>query len=70
MKSKYYYTVYVQGKTKEYGFDTKCYPEFIDEMREQGINIDLLNHSVPKWAVNMGLWNVWCWLQDIGLLRP
>jgi hypothetical protein len=68
--SKRYYLLTIRGKTTEYCFTVIGDEKYLDEWRKEGIDIDPLEHDVPKWAVDMGLFKVWCWLQDLGFLRP
>ena len=55
----------VRGKRHEWCFEFDGDPKYLDEWREDGLEIDEVLNSVPAWAVDMGLLNVWCFVQDI-----
>jgi hypothetical protein len=59
----------IRGKRSEWGITTPLPQATIDAMIEDGIEVGILENSVPEWAVNGGLLRLWCFFQDIWNLR-
>ena len=55
----------IKGKTKTWSFNTFVDLKYIDEWREDGIEIDPIENVIPVWVVDMGLTHIWCFLQDV-----
>jgi hypothetical protein len=55
----------IKGKTKTWSFNTFVDLKYLDEWREDGIEIDEIENVIPVWVVDMGLTHIWCFLQDV-----
>ena len=63
------YVLDVRGKRKEWCFEVWVDPKYIEEWRADGLRIDELINTIPKWWVDLGLpVKAWCWMQDVGLV--
>jgi hypothetical protein len=49
----------------EYSFTVIADIRYLKEWQQNGIEIFLLENSIPIWAVNVGLTKVYCFFQDI-----
>lgn len=54
----------VRGKTKLWSFHTKVDPQYLAEWEADGLQIFILENSIPEWVVDLGLLRVWCRAQD------
>lgn len=67
MKAKY--SIYVKGKSgKRFSFsfisDTECEQSWEDE----GFEVDMVYNTIPLLVKQLGLTNLWSWLQDKGII--
>lgn len=58
-------SITIKGKTKTWSFNTFVDLKYLDEWREDGIEIDEIENVIPVWVVDMGLTHIWCFLQDV-----
>ena len=66
MKNKKYYSVVIKGKWHTWSFDLWAYPEYAEEWKQDGLQVDEIVNSIPEWWVNAGLpVKIWVFLQDI-----
>lgn len=68
-KAKQTALVDVRGKQHEWGLNVPMSQDQIDAMREDGIEVNILVHTVPVWAAEVGLLPLWCAVQDIWNFR-
>lgn len=59
------YSITIRGKQHTWSFDCFVNPEFVDEWRADGIEIDEMVNTIPEWVADLGLSGVWCFLQDL-----
>jgi hypothetical protein len=57
-------SVTVKGKHKKWSFNFYGDPKHIDEWEADGLEIYIVNYSIPEWVVDMGLTKVYCRLID------
>ena len=62
---KKHLSILVQGKNHEWAFDIYEDPKYLEEWREDGLEIDEVVNTVPEWAVNCGLTEIWIFVQDV-----
>ena len=55
----------VKGKTKEWSFNFYGDPKYLDEWREDGLEINEVINSVPELINDIGLTRLWIFLQDL-----
>lgn len=55
----------VRGKRSSWEVCWDASQSQIDAMREDGIEVDLIENSMPMWIVDIGMARVWCFFQDI-----
>jgi hypothetical protein len=63
--SKKLLCVTVKGKNHTWGFHTYMDPKHIPEWTADGLDIVLLENTIPMWVAQYGLVKQWCFLQDI-----
>jgi hypothetical protein len=68
--TKRYHLLTVKGRTRNHCFNVIADDTYLQEWRDDGIDINPLVNEIPWWAADGILLKVWCWLQDIGLLKP
>ena len=49
---------------KEFSFTTLVDPQYVEEWRAEGIEINELLYVIPEWVVDAGLTKPYMWLQD------
>ena len=55
----------MRGKSSEWAVSCDMSRGQIDAMVADGIEIGIVHHSVPMWAVDVGLLRPWCFVQDV-----
>jgi len=58
-------SITVRGKHKKWCFTLLEDPKYLEEWREDGLEIDEICNSIPKWVVDVGLMQPYIILQDI-----
>lgn len=58
-------SVTVQGKRSSYCFNFYGDPQYLEEWRADGLEIDLIENTIPMWVVDAGLTRAWCFVQDV-----
>lgn len=60
------YALRVRGKTKDWEFHVDVDPKYVQEWRDDGLNIDPVINIIPAWWVNAGFSiKFWCFWQDL-----
>lgn len=59
----------IHGRRHHWGITTPLPQATIDAMIEDGIEIDILENTVPFWINEAGLTRPWCFFQDIWNLK-
>jgi len=56
----------VKGKQKLWSFVTYADPQYLEEWRADGLEIFILENTIPEWVADLGVpaMRVWCWAQD------
>jgi len=62
-------TMIVRGRTSEWAISFDASQDQIEAMRADGIDVGILMHRVPAWAVELGLLRPWCFAQDVWNFR-
>ena len=55
----------MRGNSSEWAVSCDMSSAQIDAMVADGIEIGIVHHSVPMWAVDIGLLRPWCFVQDV-----
>lgn len=55
----------VRGKRKTWGFHFYGDPQYIDEWRADGLNVNVIEAVIPEWVADLGLVRPWCFMQDL-----
>lgn len=55
----------IRGKQSEWGITTPLSMSSIEAMRADGIEVGILENSIPFWVNESGLTRPWCFFQDI-----
>lgn len=61
---KQWMIVEVRGREKQWSYTTKADPRYLKEWQDDGVQIFILENTIPEWVVNLGLTHIWCWVQD------
>ena len=59
----------IQGKKHKWAVDFDASQATVDSMRNDGIEVFVVENSVPLWAVELGLTRIWCFVQDVWNLK-
>ncbi len=59
----------VRGTRHEWNFQIMGDPKYLQEWRDDGLNVDELFHSIPEWVVNAKLASVWMFFEDLLYFR-
>ena len=62
-------SIEIRGKHSTWGVDWDAPQSQIDGMREDGIDVYIIENSIPVWIVDLGLLRPWCFFQDIWNLK-
>lgn len=57
--------IQVKGIEHEWGFDFYGDPKNLEDWRSDGLDVSIVEYSIPAWAVGRGLTRVWCFAQDV-----
>jgi hypothetical protein len=57
--------VTVRGKKNSWTFPTYGDTKYLQEWREDGLEIFVLENTVPSWVAVLGMARPWCFFQDI-----
>jgi hypothetical protein len=58
-------SITVKGSHKTWSFNFYANPKYIEEWRNDGLEIDIIHNTVPMCIADAGLVSQWCWLQDL-----
>lgn len=61
-------SVVVHGKYKTWDFNFVGDDKYLEEWREDGLEIEEVCYTIPVWVVNMKLTRIWCLLQDCNII--
>lgn len=62
--SKKLLSITVKGKHKRWCFNFYADPKYIQEWRDDDLEIDEICNTIPLWVVDAGLTKIWVRLQD------
>jgi hypothetical protein len=66
MSKEKVYSLELMGKHKKWLFEIEAKPEWVEDWREDGLTVNLIENIIPEWWVNMGFSvKLWCFIQDI-----
>jgi hypothetical protein len=55
----------VKGIRKRWSFSFYADPKHVDDWRIDGLNVTLIENTIPIWVVDYKLIRPWCFMQDI-----
>ena len=55
----------VRGKNKTWDFTVEGDARYLEEWRNDGLDINPLVNVIPQWVVDIGLLRPWCFFQDL-----
>jgi hypothetical protein len=56
--------VTVRGKQHEWSFHFDGDPKYLQEWRDDGIEVYEIYNSIPMWVADAELTRIWCFVQD------
>ncbi len=62
--AKKLYGLAIKGKEHTWSFDVYVDSRYVEEWREDGIDIEEIVNTIPVWIVDLGLTRAWCFFQD------
>ncbi len=65
MMGKKLLSITVKGNHHEWSFNFYADPKYIQEWREDGLEIDEICNTIPEWVANFKLVKQWVFLQDL-----
>lgn len=57
--------VEIKGKEKNWSFNFYGDPKYLNEWREDGLDVVEICNTIPLWIHNLGLTKIWIFLQDL-----
>lgn len=57
--------IHIRGRHKSWGFNFYGDPKYLDEWREDGLEVTEIVNTVPAWVVDIGMVRPWIFMQDI-----
>jgi hypothetical protein len=61
---KRWMVIEVRGREKSWSWHVKADERYLEEWQADGVQIFILENSIPEWAVELGLTHIWCRVQD------
>jgi len=58
-------SVEVTGASKTWSFLFYGDPKYLEEWRNDGLEVDEIINTIPEWVMDLGLTRPWIFLQDI-----
>ena len=58
-------SVIVRGKHHEWAFQFDGDPAHIADWRADGLEVNIIENSIPAWVAELGLARAWCIGQDL-----
>ena len=55
----------IRGRRGEWGVTADMPMKQIEAMRADGIEVGILENTIPAWVVACGLTRPWCFVQDV-----
>lgn len=55
----------VRGEQKTWSFNFYADPRHLPDWESDGLEVHLVENSIPEWVVSLGLTRTWCFLQDV-----
>ena len=49
---------------RKFGFPFEGDPQYLEDWRAEGLDIDIVENTIPVWAVSFGLLRPWIAMQD------
>jgi hypothetical protein len=63
--SKKLLSLTVRGSEKVWSFEFYGDPKYLEDWREDGLEVNQIVNTVPLWVADLKLVRHWCFLQDI-----
>ena len=54
-----------RGKRSQWCFDVNADPKYLTEWQADGLEIYVVENSIPMWVAEAGMTRAWCFLQDV-----
>lgn len=61
--------IIVKGNHHTWSFHFDAKPEYIQDWRDDGLEIDEIYYAIPAWVVNLGLTRPWMFFEDLLYFR-
>ena len=58
-------SVEVRGADKTWSFLFYDDPKYLDEWRDDGLEVNEIMNVIPMWVVDLGLTRIWTFFQDM-----
>lgn len=58
-------SISVKGNNKQWSFNFYGNTRYINEWREDGLEIDIIENTIPEFINDIGLTKAWVFFQDI-----
>lgn len=57
--------VTVRGTQRRWSFNFYGDPRYLDEWRADGLEVHVIENTIPMWVADLGLGRAWCVMQDL-----
>lgn len=58
-------SIQVTGVDHKWCFEFYADPKYLHDWEKDGLDIVVLENTIPVWTTNIGLTKVWCFMQDL-----
>ncbi len=58
-------SVDVRGTQSEWGIPCDLSRDAVDAMRADGLDVKVIENTIPGWIADLGLTRPWCFMQDL-----
>lgn len=58
-------TIEVRGQLSRWVVDWQASQAQIDAMRADGLDVGIIENTIPEWVAVIGLARPWCFVQDV-----
>jgi hypothetical protein len=62
-------SIKVNGNNRRWAFTFYGDPAYLEQWRADGLEIDIVENTIPKWINDLNLTRPWIFLQDIWNLK-
>ncbi len=58
-------SVEVRGREKKWCFSFYGDPAYLEVWRSDGLEVHVIENTIPAWVASLGMARAWCFMQDL-----